>query len=209
LYAVGHFSLGYLLGKALAKFLAVRVNVPLIFVLSIIPDADILFKPLIEHRGPTHSIIVLSIAFLPIFIVYRRRAIPYFLAIASHPLLGDFFIGGSIQLLWPLSKASFGITSISITSPTNIALEWLTFLASIIVMFKVKDVQKFFKADLSNLLLAIPVFTVLLPTIVRFPLGVPLWLEPLHLAYTFLFTAAILITSFKILQERVPARNCL
>ena len=42
LFAVGHMSLAYLLGKGSAKWLKVKINIPLIMVLSILPDADII-----------------------------------------------------------------------------------------------------------------------------------------------------------------------
>jgi len=200
LFAVGHLSLGYLLGKASSKLLAVNVNVPLIFTLSIIPDVDILFKPLIEHRGPTHSIIVLFMVFLPFLAVYRKRAIPYFLSILSHPLIGDFFIGGNIRLLWPLSNETFGL-SISITSPTNVALEWLLFAACMVVMLKVKDIRQFLEPHISNLLLFIPVITILLPAILSIPLAVPVWLEPPHLVFMILFAAALAVTLFRLFQK--------
>lgn len=192
--------MGYLIGKASARILEIRVNVPLILALSIIPDVDILFKPLIEHRGPTHSIIVLLIVSLPFFAVYRKRAAPYFLAVLSHPLVGDFFIGGNIRLLWPLSTGYFGL-SIPITSPTNIALEWLMFLASMIAMVRLKDFVGLFQGNLSNLLLSIPTFTVLLPAFLRFPLGVPVWLEPPHLIYMFFFIVAMTITLFELFHR--------
>jgi membrane-bound metal-dependent hydrolase YbcI (DUF457 family) len=180
----------------------VSVNVPLIFALSIIPDVDILFKPLIEHRGATHSIIVLSIVFLPFLAVYRKRAIPYFLSIASHPLIGDFFMGGNIKLLWPLSNGNFGL-SISITSPTNMVLEWLMFVACIIVMLMVNDMPQFFQPHMSNLLLFIPAFTVLLPAILSFPLAVPVLLEPPHLVFMILFIVALGITLFSLLRKHL------
>ncbi len=205
LFAVGHLGLGYLLGRGSGKSLAKKINVPLILALSIIPDVDILLKPFIEHRGPTHSIIVLFVVFLPFFAIYRKRAIPYFLAIVSHPLVGDFLIGGPIKLLWPLSGQSFSLLqdfgfSIPMGSLANIIIEWSIFLVSIIVMLKISDMGRFFQPHLSNLLLTIPVFTVLLPTILNFPLGVPLWLEPPHLVYMLLFAAAIIITLFKLFK---------
>ena len=77
---------------------------PLILVLSIIPDADILLGVEELHRGPTHSIITALIVFIPVFAIYRRKAVPYFLAFISHALIADFFIGGRIMLFWPLSS---------------------------------------------------------------------------------------------------------
>jgi len=206
LFAVGHLSLGYLLGKASSRVLAVSINVPLILTVSIIPDIDLLFKPLIQHRGPTHSIVVLLIIFLPLFAVYRKRAVPYFLSIASHPLIGDFFIGGNIKLLWPLSNEAFGL-SISIMSPTNLALEWLLFSAYMVVMLKVQDMRQFLQPHISNLLLVIPVSTILLPAILGIPLVVPIWLEPPHLVFMILFAAALAVTLFGLLKRMFKLRT--
>lgn len=208
MFAVGHLALGYLLGRASAKLSTVKVNVPLLLVLSILPDADILFQPFIPniHRGPTHSIILLSIAFLPVFAIYRKRAIPYFVAILSHPLVGDFLIGQT-KLLWPL-QMDFGI-GILMRSPTNIILEWSAFLVSIVVMLKTGDMRKFLQPHLSNLLLCIPAFTVLVPTILSFPLGVPVWLEPPHLVYMFLFAIAIIMALFRLFKSSFHFKNCL
>jgi membrane-bound metal-dependent hydrolase YbcI (DUF457 family) len=68
-------ALAYLLGKGSAKALKVNLNIPLILVLLIIPDMDLIFMREL-HRGPTHSIITALIIFVPVFLIYRRRAIP-------------------------------------------------------------------------------------------------------------------------------------
>jgi len=86
-------SIGYLLGKVSSKLLHVKINIPLLMVLSIIPDADIIFDQLTGaqlHRGPSHSVVVAVIAFIPFFIVYRKRALPYFIALISHSLMAFF-----------------------------------------------------------------------------------------------------------------------
>jgi membrane-bound metal-dependent hydrolase YbcI (DUF457 family) len=93
LFAVGHMAIAYLLGKGSSKPLRVKFNIPILLVLSILPDVDIVFDYLTNsqiHRGPTHSIVVATLAFIPFFIIYRKRAIPYFLALIAHPLIGDF-----------------------------------------------------------------------------------------------------------------------
>jgi len=198
-FAVGHFALGYVLGKASAKIAKTELNIPLVLMLSIIPDIDIV-TPFLEHRGPAHSILMLFIVFIPIFSFYRKKAIPYFLALIQHSLLGDYIAGGRIQLLWPLTTGYYGM-EISIKSQTNITLEWIIFLASIIIMLKTKDIVAFFQPHNSNLILAIPIFTVLLPTFLSFPLDVPAWLIPPHLVYTFIFLTSIIIDLFKLLKS--------
>ena len=161
--------------------------------LSVIPDIDILI-PVLKHRGPTHSIIMACIAFTPIFILYHKKAIPYFIALIQHSLLGDYIAGCQTQLLWPLSTQSFGM-GINIISKTNITIEWLIFLASILIILKTRERDAFFQPCNSNLILSVPTFTVLLPTFLSFPLNVPVWLIPPHLVYMFIFSVSIIISA--------------
>ena len=203
-------SLAYLLGKGSSKLLRVKINIPLLMVLSIIPDADIIFDRLTGaqlHRGPSHSVVVAIIAFIPFFIFYRKKAVPYFLALISHSLIGDFFIGGNVQLLWPFSTTKFGFTYLSVFSPINIVLELILFLMAMLVLYKTGDYKVFFTDNKSNLLLIIPICTVLLPTLIGFPFSVPLLVsEPTlaiaHLVYLALFSIAVLKTLHSIYEHR-------
>lgn len=207
MFAVGHMSLGYLIGKTSAKLLNFQINLPLILVLSIIPDVDIILGVIFGvplHRGPTHSLIFAFLVFMPFLIFFNKRALPYFFSLASHSVLADFFIGGDIQLLWPLSKSDFGVSQfgfmlIQINDPINIALELGLFIFALIVVMKSRDLYKFFKSDLSNLLLIIPVFTVLLPTFTSYPLPVPNLLVVPHLLFLIIFSVSSLLAVKKIL----------
>ena len=204
MFAVGHMSLAYLLGKGSSKPLRYKPNIPLLLVLSLLPDIDIvvdIFFPSVVHRGPTHSLILAVSGFIPFFIVYRKKAIPYFLALISHPLIGDFFIGGQLQLLWPFSNAQFGLHQlggpyISIYMPIDGVIEIILFAVAMTALIKSKDWKIFFSADKSNLLLIIPLFTVLLPTTIGYPFTESLFLfQPLlavtHLVFLVLFSIAI------------------
>jgi membrane-bound metal-dependent hydrolase YbcI (DUF457 family) len=175
------------------------VNLPLLFVASIIPDVDLLI-PGLEHRGPTHSLIVYGLLLIPALLLYGRKVAPYFVALAQHSLIGDFVTGGA-QLLWPLTSANLYAIGIQITSLTNITLEWVLFLASFLIMQKAKEVSTLFQSHPSNLLLSIPTFTVLLPTLLRFPMYVPLALIIPHLVYLTIFTLSILIDFKSILKK--------
>jgi len=196
MFAVGHMAIAYLLGKSSGKLLHVSPNVPLLLVLSILPDLDILFGASF-HRGPTHSVIMALIVFLPALYFYGKRAVPYLLALASHAVIADLLIGGDIMLFWPLSTAKISLPApfpvISITSPVNVALEFTLFIVATIVMLKTKDIRTFFQKHLSNLLLAIPVLTVLLPTFIGYPLSVPALLVIPHLFYLIVFSIAVLL----------------
>ena len=196
LFAVGHMALAYLLAKGSGKLLKVNFNIPLVLVLSIIPDIDIIIGYLLNaeiHRGPTHSIIVAILVFIPFFLYYRQRAAPYFVALASHSVIGDFFIGGQLQLFWPLSTSEFGLTYISIYSTVNVVIEFTLFVIATAVMFKAGDIYRFFRNSKLNLVLAIPIFTVLLPTFASYPLHVPLLLVLPHLFYLVLFSISVLL----------------
>lgn len=191
MFAVGHLALGYIIGKVTSRSLNVNLNIPLVLVASIIPDIDLLILGL-EHRGPTHSLILIFLFFLPAFVLYRERAAPYFVAAVQHSILGDYITGGGVQLLWPLTPYSYGI-GIKIVSLTNIFIEWILFLMSMTIMFKTKDIWSLFQHHASNMLLSIPILTVLLPTMLSFPLSVPLELILPHVIYLVLFAFSILI----------------
>ena len=198
MYAVGHFALGYLTGKIASKSLAVKINLPLLFLASVFPDIDLLI-PGLEHRGPLHSVVVFCFLFIPLFLLYKKRAVPYFVAVIQHSIIGDFLTGGT-QLLWPISLDMYGL-GIGIDSLTNIALEWVLFSISIIIMFKAKDMLSLLKRNPSNLILSIPLTTVLLPSVITFPLYVPLVLLIPHLVYLFLFVFSIFVNLKAILTK--------
>jgi len=198
MYAVGHLALGYLSGKIASKILNVNINIPLLFLMSVLPDIDLLI-PGLHHRGPMHSAILFSLLFLPIFILYKKRAIPYFVALTQHILIGDF-LTGSTQLIWPITTNWYGL-GMEIMSLTNILIEWALFLTSTAILFRTRDVWLLLQQHPSNMILAIPVLTVLLPASVRFPTYVSLELLIPHLIYIALFTFSILIDLKAILTK--------
>jgi membrane-bound metal-dependent hydrolase YbcI (DUF457 family) len=215
LFAVGHMAIAYLLGKGSSKALRIKLNLPILLVLSLLPDVDIVYDFLTGsdlHRGPTHSIVVAVIAFIPFFIIYRKKAIPYFLALISHSLIGDFLIGGRLQLLWPFSTTQYGLHELgsyylSITDPVNIALELSMFAIATFVLYKSGDWRIFFKSNKTNLVLIIPITTVLLPSTIGYPFNAPLLLtEPplalAHLFYLLLFSIAVLKTLTYMFKRR-------
>lgn len=195
MFAVGHLSIAYLIAKASSKLLKVEPNLSLIFLLGLIPDADLLLMMLIpglQHRTLTHSIIIIIIALIPIFIIYKKMAVPYSLALLQHVLIGDLLTGEGIQLFWPITQTWYGL-GVPMESLTNILVEWLSFLTAFAIMFATKDIQKLLSASRFNLLLLVPLVTVLLPSFLSFPLEVPLSLLVPHLVYLGLFTASLLI----------------
>jgi membrane-bound metal-dependent hydrolase YbcI (DUF457 family) len=214
LFAVGHMAIAYLLGKGSSKALHLKLNLPILLVLSLLPDIDIVYDLMTGsnlHRGPTHSIVAAIIIFTPLLIIYGKKAIPYFLALISHSLIGDFLIGGGLQLLWPFSTTQYGLHElgsyyIGITDPVNIALELSIFAIATLVLYKSGDWRVFFKSKKSNLVLIIPITTVLLPSTIGYPFSAPLLLtEPplaiAHLFYLLLFSIAVLKTLFYVFKK--------
>jgi hypothetical protein len=65
-----------------------------------------------------------------------------------------------------------------------------------VAMLMSRDILAIVKPRSSNLLLSIPVITVLLPAFLGFPLSVPTLLLLPHLAYTIIFSVSVLSCVF-------------
>ncbi len=193
MFAVGHLALGYITGKTSSQALKLKVNIPLLFVFSVLPDIDLLL-PFMTHRGATHSIIVLAAISIPLLLLYKKTVVPYIFAIAQHSLIGDFF-GGGIQLLWPISKAWIGF-EIPLSILTDVTLELLFFAASLLLMLWTKDLYLMLKPDQHNLLLIVPAATTILP-LLRLGMNIPVELIIPHLAYSILFAISSLNHIFR------------
>ena len=130
-------------------------------------------------------------------------------------MIGDFFIGGKLQLFWPLSTNEYGLHElggpyIGIFNPVNIALELTLFTIATIVLYKTSDWKVFFTSNKTNLVLIIPIATVLLPSTIGYPFNAPLLLtEPplalAHLFYLVLFSIAVLKALVSYLPKMVSA----
>lgn len=202
MFTVGHLALGYLTGKVSARFLRVNINIPVILTLSIIPDIDLMI-PMLKHGGPTHSIILYVIIALPIFLLWKKRALPYLVALVSHPILGDYPTRPSkvpgIQLFFPLSSGWFSAGS-EVTRLVYVSLELALFFAFLALMFTTRDVAGLLTHHPSNMLLALPISTSLLSVFLQFPVPVPIELIAPHLILIFLLALAIFIDLKHILR---------
>lgn len=171
MYAVGHIALGYLVGRAFNR--GKTINIPLIWTLSLLPDIDLLI-PSLPHRGPTHSLIVPLIVFVPIFLAYKWKAVPYIAALATHTIVGDMFTKGGVQILWPFSMrwVSHGLAMCMASTLENY-VEIALFLVLIFTIALSKDYYQLFNTNMENVILFIPLCTIVLPAMFRFPLVVP------------------------------------
>lgn len=202
-FAVGHLAIGYIVAKLSTSLVKTKFNIPIILLLSIIPDLDFLI-PLTRHGGPSHSTIIVAVVFIPIFAIYGKRTVPYFLAVVQHALLGDYFGGGKIQLFWPITSQYYGS---SISSSTIVLIEWLSFVFSLTMMFRSGDIARLFKPQRSNLMLAVPTVALLFPILVGYPLMVPVWLIPPHLGYLLIFVGSMMISIAHVCPKRTKRRQ--
>lgn len=181
-------------GKGSSKLVKVKLNLPLLFAASVLPDIDLLFR-FLTHRGPTHSFITISVLMIPLFVIYRKKAIPYYAALLSHVLIGDFFTGG-VELFWPLSHNLFGALHFNVTSPTIALTELVLFAITLPLMYKLGDLKTLFKPHNWNWALIIPFGAVLGP-LLRVGAGeessLPLLLVIPSLIYLVIFSYSMFI----------------
>ncbi len=170
MFAIGHFALGYLTGKGASKLAHVKINLPLLLAVSVIPDVDLLFSGFMNHRGLTHSIIVIGVLAIPFFAKYNKVMLPYLAAVLSHVFVGDFFTGG-IEFLWPVSKTAIGF-DLAVSSLAVSVIELALFFVSLAVMYQQRDLQTLFKPANKNYFLII-CFGATLGPLFWFALGVP------------------------------------
>lgn len=158
MYAIGHFAVGYLIGKGSSKLLKTKISLPLVLMASILPDTDLLLQRINEgvfmHRGATHSIITMTVLMIPFFVYYRKKAIPYYAVLLSHSLIGDLFTGG-MEMLWPLSNAWFVALDLSVKGIINVSAELTLFFISLAIMYKAKDLQTLMQPNHQNYALII------------------------------------------------------
>jgi membrane-bound metal-dependent hydrolase YbcI (DUF457 family) len=181
-------------GKGSGKLAKIKLNMPLLFAASVLPDIDLLLR-FVMHRGPTHSLLTITALMIPFFIIYRKQAIPYYAALLSHIFLGDYLTGG-IELFWPVSHGWFGALNFDVTSLPSASVELALFISTIPIMFKLGDLQAFLKPNNRNWALIIPFGATLVPL---FSLGrvventLPILLAVPSLFYIILFACSLLM----------------
>ncbi len=137
------------------------MNLPLLLASSVLPDVDLLFRFLM-HGGPTHSLLTITVLMIPFFVVYKKQAIPYYAALLTHVLIGDFLTGG-IELFWPLSHNLFGALNFEVTSMPIALTELVLFLVTVPIMYKLGDLQTLLKPHNRNWALIIPLGSIIGP----------------------------------------------
>ena len=137
-----------------------KLILPLIMILGILPDIDILFESFgVLHRTVTHSLLTYSVLFIPFFVAYNWRAIPYFVAVISHFIFGDLLIG-QVALFWPLHQSFIGF-NFTMSSLTDIAIESVGLLLAAGIIIYNGDLKRTLSVDKHNLLMALPLLAII------------------------------------------------
>jgi membrane-bound metal-dependent hydrolase YbcI (DUF457 family) len=190
MYAAGHLALGYLVGSATSKLLKRSVYLPLLLLIAVLPDLDYLL-PEIGRRSITHSLIVQGAIALPFLLTYRRRAVPYLLAIWSHSIIDLFNVAG-VQLVWPLSTYNHPIIPYPIVRQVDPYMGWSEVLLAglaFVLMITTRVVPRMATRNPMTLLLTGPV-TALLFSLGAFTLS--LTLRVAQLAFLILLSWSLL-----------------
>jgi len=134
MYLLGHVALGYFAAKTVSRITHENFSIPLIWLVSLLPDIDLLI-PGLQHRGPTHSIIIALLLFTPILIILKR-GLAYLAALATHTVIGDYFTSYGCQLLWPINTAWMKAPiPLLLRGINEIYLELILFGSMIVIMF--------------------------------------------------------------------------
>lgn len=176
----------------------------MILTLSILPDIDLLI-PALQHGGPTHSIILYLVIAFPAILLWKKQTIPYLIATASHPLIGDYLtrptIGKGVQLLYPITSnwVSAGSEALRLV---YIHAELALFSTFIILILATRDIKILTKPHPSNMLLAVPISTALLPVFMKFPISVPSELIIPHLILIIILIIPVFIDIRHVVRHR-------
>ncbi len=151
MFLVGHMCLGYLTARTCSSAVKVKFNPYIILLLGALPDIDMLFEMFgLGHRTVTHSVLFWSVVFIPIFVEYGRRGLPYYVATVQHIVLGDMIVG-RVNPIWPLVDVKLGL-GVNLVSLENIALEAMILATFFILVMKNMDCRIFFSMERRSLL---------------------------------------------------------
>jgi membrane-bound metal-dependent hydrolase YbcI (DUF457 family) len=129
---------------------------------GVLPDFDIYFKPLIQHRTYTHSLIILLPICAVIVMRFRGLGVAFSAGILSH-LVADSIVG-TIPPLYPLSNFQFGI-SLGIPSPADTVLEVGALGLVLILAYFNGDYKLATKSNRESLYLVIPLVSIITLTL--------------------------------------------
>ena len=137
-----------------------RLFVPAVLMLGVMPDIDLLLEGFgFEHHTFTHSLFFWFVIFAPFLAVFRRKVVPYLVAVVQHFVFGDFFVG-KVMVFWPFSLSYFGFKN-AMTSVFDVALETSGLLLVAGIMYFNGDLKRLLSVDMRNIPMFLPLLALL------------------------------------------------
>jgi len=137
-----------------------KLIVPLILLLGILPDADLLLGSIgIMHRTFTHSFFFWFIIFVPLFIIFRLKSIPYFVAVVQHFAFGDLVMG-KVMIFWPFNSSLVGF-GFGMPSLVDVTLETAGLVLAAAIIVYSGDLRRLLSVDKRNLLMLLPLLALI------------------------------------------------
>jgi len=208
LFFLGHMAWAYIWAVTFSGKHREKLFIPAVLILGVIPDIDLLLWDLSAHHTFTHSLFFWFVIFAPFLLVFRRKVVPYLVAVVQHFAFGDFFVG-KVMLFWPFSPSYFGFYN-TLFSVFDVALETGGLLLALGIMYFNGDLKRLLSVDTRNIPLFLPLlalltsilfFTVEWPII---PLVAYIWSSPL---LTTIFLAHIVLAIFLVVSTAQGLRR--
>ena len=141
-----------------------KLFVPLVLILGILPDSDLLLGRLgIVHRTVTHSFLLWIIIFIPLFIIFGLKSIPYFVAVVQHFAFGDLLMG-MVMIFWPFNSSFIGF-NFAMPSVVDVSLEVFGLLLAAGIFIYSGNLRRTVSVDKRNILMVLPLLALLVSTI--------------------------------------------
>jgi hypothetical protein len=166
-----------------------KLFMPAVLILGVLPDIDLLLRGFgVEHHTFTHSLFFWFVIFAPFLVVFRRKSIPYLVAVVQHFAFGDFLVG-NVMILWPFSSQYFGF-NITMVSAIDVALETAGLLFAIGIIYLNGDLRRLLSIDVRNISMLIP-FLALLTSMLFFAVDLPVTPLIVHIWSNGLFATIV------------------
>jgi membrane-bound metal-dependent hydrolase YbcI (DUF457 family) len=112
------------------------------------------------HRAITHSFFFWFIIFVPLFIIFRLKSVPYLVAVVQHFAFGDLLMGGGVMIFWPFSSSFVGF-NFAMPSVVDVALETAGLLLAAGIIVGYGDLRRLLSVDKINILMLLPLLALL------------------------------------------------
>ena len=160
MFFLGHMAWAYVWAVLFAGKRWGKLFIPSVLMLGVMPDVDLLLGGFgVAHHTFTHSLFFWFVIFAPFSVVFRRKFIPYLVAVVQHFAFGDFFVG-EVMIFWPFSASYFGFNT-AMVSVFDVALETAGLLLAAGIMYFNGDLRRLLSVDMRNIPMFLPFLALL------------------------------------------------